>query len=122
MAAAILHSHRNTDANAAGDLQKARLTAAEDVKILVPVEGSSAMCAPPGVVVAPNRQGRSEAVLYAEMYVDDTLNLSLRHIWGRGGERRVRGSRRLVGDGRSGSFDESHLYMKLPGVCGRIGV
>ena len=52
MAAAILHSHRNTDANAAGDLQKARLKA-EDVKILVPVEGSSAMCAPPGVVFIP---------------------------------------------------------------------
>lgn len=74
MAAAILHSHRNTDVNTAVVLPDARLIA-KDVKVLVPAEGLSATCAPYGVGVIPKLKGNPEAEFYAEMYVDDMLNL-----------------------------------------------
>ena len=72
-AAAIFHSHRNTDVNTAVILPRAQLKA-DDVKFWVPADGLSAMCAPPGVV-ASKLQGNSEAEFYAEMYVDVLLNL-----------------------------------------------
>ena len=74
MAAAILHSHRNTDVNTAVVLPDARVIA-KDVEVLVPAEGVSAMCAPPSVVVVPELQGNSEVEFYAKMYVGDMLNL-----------------------------------------------
>ena len=75
VAAAIIPAHRNTDASTAAVLPEAQLIA-KDVKVLGPGKGSSAMCAPPGVViVVPELQGNSEAGFYAEMYVDDMLNL-----------------------------------------------
>lgn len=70
MAAAILHSHRNTDVNTAVVLPDARVIA-RDVKVLVPAEGVSATCAPPGVVIVHEPQGKPEGEFYAEMYVDD---------------------------------------------------
>ena len=70
MAAAILHSLRNSDVNTAVVLPDARLIA-EDVKVWMPAEGVSAMCAPSGVIVVPELQGKSEAEFYAEMYVDN---------------------------------------------------
>ena len=48
---------------------------AKDAKVLVPAEGLSAMCAPPGVVVVPELQGNSEAEFYGEWYVDDMVHL-----------------------------------------------
>ena len=51
------------------------LLTARDAKVLVPAEGVSASCARPGVVVVPELQGNPEAESYAEMYVDDMLNL-----------------------------------------------
>ena len=70
MAAAILRSHRNTDVNTAVVLPDARVIA-RDVKVLVPAEGVSATCAPPGVVIVHEPQGKPEGEFYAEMYVDD---------------------------------------------------
>ena len=60
IAAAILHSHRNTDVNTAVVLPDARLIARE-FEVLVPAEGVRASCAPPGVVVVPELQGNPEA-------------------------------------------------------------
>ena len=72
MDAAILHSHRSADVNTAVILPKVPLIA-RDVVVLVPSEGVSASCAPPGVVV-PELQGKPEADFCAEMHVQDMLN------------------------------------------------
>ena len=82
MNAAISHSHRNTGVNTAGVLPEARLIA-KDVKVLEPGEGSSAICAPPGVLFVPELQGNVEAEFFAEMNVDDNmLNLEARGKFG----------------------------------------
>ncbi|MEP3733698.1 MAG: hypothetical protein ABJN02_17340 [Lentilitoribacter sp.] len=66
MVAAILHSHRNTDVNTPVVLPEARLIA-NDVKGLLPAEGSSAICAPLGVVVVPEVHGHSETEFYRDV-------------------------------------------------------
>lgn len=75
MSAAILHLHRNTDVNTAVILPEARLLIGKDVKVMVSAERLSVMCAPPGVVVVREPQGNSAAEVYAEITVDNMLNL-----------------------------------------------
>ena len=54
MAVAILHLHRDTVANTAVVVPE-ELVMEKDVGVSVPAEGLSAMCAPPGVVFAPEQ-------------------------------------------------------------------
>lgn len=67
----------------------------KDNKVSVPAEGLSATCVALGVVVVPEPQEKSEAEYYADMYVDDILNLE---AW------RGNFGRRMVGRRVSGRF------------------
>ena len=55
MAVAILHLHRDTAVANTAVVVPEELVMEKDVGVSVPAEGLSAMCAPPGVVFAPEQ-------------------------------------------------------------------